>query len=317
MDVVKGRLDFDNESIASQAQAEAQSIEHIVRDYKMDVRDRVAIDQFSQKEYQNRYNNEKIRVITVANKCHEHYMRGTPGAILSPGQTGIKDLRAKLCEGPSDDLVRAFARHLANHINMFRRISIWADGPKMPPRDAAMALFEKYSRWSVEEFKALLLKAFMQYKRSLNTRFTDKWKEAIEKVIDRWIDIYAARTQGVFIRQGGRHTPTLKAKPTQNTTETKPKKSKIVVSWTENLLTVVEDDLPGLLKSVWDVINEVEAGICQNITDVVEKICHGLEMLDTIGGTNLDGVFELFKAHSQSCNRDVKDGIVELKTNLR
>jgi hypothetical protein len=147
-----------------------------------------------------------------------------------------------------------------------------------------------------------------QYKKLLVTRLHSKWANDALAVIDGWTTTYAPRTQGVFFRQGGRHSPVIKG--AQNK---KPK----LVSWVEPLLIVVEDDVPGLLKSTWDVINEVEGNICENILDVVEKIRHGLEMLDTIGGANLEGVFEIFAEESRTCVRDIRDGIIELKTDLR
>lgn len=125
--------------------------------------------------------------------------------------------------------------------------------------------------------------------------------------MDGWTT-FAPVSQGVFIRQGGRHSPKPKGMKTG-----KPQ----LVSWVEGLLLIVEDDVLALLKSIWDVINEVEGRIRENIFDVVEKICHGLEMLDTIGGSNLEGVFEIFKEEGKVCTSDIKDGIVELKTNLR
>lgn len=303
----KAQLDNNNESVTAQATLDVENIERQILEYRISVRDRVIIDHFSQKEYQNKHNTSKIRVITVANKCHEQYMLGTNKAILSIDKTGIKDLQAFMCETPSKDRVRAFARHSANCIMKMRRITIWADGPKMPPRDAAMALFEQHTRWGVDSHKVSLVKALTHYKKLLITRFNSKWTVEAQTVMDGWTT-YAPVSQGVFIRQGGRHSPQIKGIKTK-----KPK----LVSWVEGLLTIVEDDVLSLLKSTWDAINEVEGRIFENIFDVVEKICHGLEMLDTIGGSNLEGVFEIFKEEGKACAGDVKDGIIELRTNLR
>jgi hypothetical protein len=195
-----------------------------------------------------------------------------------------------------------------NCIIRMRRITIWADGPKMPPRDAAMAVFEQHTRWGVDGYKALLIKALTQYKKLLNTRFTSKWANDAQTTMDTWTAAYAAVSQGVFIRQGGRHSP----KP-KGTKTGKPK----LVSWNEDLLVVVEDDVLSLLKLTIDVINEVEGRICENITEVGEKIHHGLDMLDSIGGANLEGVFELFKEEGKTCMRDVKEGIKELENDMR
>jgi hypothetical protein len=301
----KSQLDPDDESI--EATAAVKKIERQILEYRISVRDRVITDHFSQKEYQNKHDTSKIRVITVANKCHEQYMLGTKKAILSIDKTGIKNLRAYMCDTPSRDRVRAFARHSANTINKIRRICIWADGPKMPPRDAAMALFEDHARWAVENYITLLSKAVTQYKRLMVTRLSSKWANDAQTAIDGWA-VYAARTQGVFFRQGGRHSPQIKGARTK-----KPK----LVSWIEPLLKVAEDDVSSLLKSMWDVLQEVEGNIGENIVDVVEKIRHGLEMLDTIGGANLEGVFEIFAEESRTCVRDMKEGMVELRTNLR
>jgi hypothetical protein len=302
----KSQLNTNHESI--EATADIQKIGRQILEYRISVRDRVITDHFSQKEYQNKYDNSKIRVITVGNKCHEQHMLGTHKAVLSIDKTGIKTLRAYLCDTPSTDSVRAFARHSSNCVNKIRRILIWAAGSKMPPRDAAMALFEEHARWGADGYKVLLTKALTQYKKLLVTRLHSKWANDALAVIDGWTTTYAPRTQGVFFRQGGRHSPVIKG--AQNK---KPK----LVSWVEPLLIVVEDDVPGLLKSTWDVINEVEGNICENILDVVEKIRHGLEMLDTIGGANLEGVFEIFAEESRTCVRDIRDGIIELKTDLR
>ncbi|KAG9758394.1 hypothetical protein KCU73_g3918, partial [Aureobasidium melanogenum] len=300
--------DADDESITLQAKANVQAIQRQILEYRIAVRDRIVTDHFSRKKYQNKHDAGKIRVITVANKCHEHYMNGSNKAVLSFDQTGIRELRAYMCETPSRDRVRAFARHSANCITKMRRLAIWADGPKMPPRDAAMALFEQHTHWRIEGYRVSLIKASAQYKKLLNTRFTSTWADAAQKTMDSWAAKYAARTQGVFIRQGGRHNPKIKG--------SKSKKPELV-SWIEDLLVVVEDDVPSLLKSTWDAINEAEGNICENISGVIDKIRHGLEMLDTIGGANLDGVFELFEEEGKSCTRDIKEGIVELKTNLR
>ncbi|CAD0091771.1 unnamed protein product, partial [Aureobasidium mustum] len=289
----------DDEDIVSQARANVQAIDRQILEYRIAVRDRI---------YQNKHDASKIRVITVANKCHEHYMNGTNKAILSFDQTGIRELRAYMCETPSRERVRAFTRHSANCITKMRRISIWADGPKMPPRDAAMALFGQHTQWGVEGDRVSLTKVLTQYKKLLNTRFSSTWADAAQKTMDGWATKYAARTQGVFIRQGGRHNPRIKG--------SKSKKPELV-SWIEDLLLVVEDDVPSLLKSTWDAVNVAEGNICENISRVVDKIRHGLEMLDTIGGANLEGVFELFDEEGKSCARDIKEGIVELKTNLR
>jgi hypothetical protein len=302
----KSQLNTNNESI--EATADVQKIERQILEYRISVRDRVITDHFSQKEYQNKYDNSKIRVITVGNKCHEQHMIGTHKAILSIDKTGIKTLRAYLCDTPSTDSVKAFARHSSNCVNKMRRLAIWADGSKMPPRDAAMALFEEHASWGADGYKLLLIKALTQYKKLLITRLHSKWANEAQAVIDGWTATYAARTQGVFFRQGGRHSPQLKGAKTK-----KPK----LVSWIELLLTVVEDDVPGLLKSTWDVINEAEGNICENVLDVVEKIRHGLEMLDTIGAANLEGVFEIYAEESRTCVRDVKESMVELRTNLR
>jgi hypothetical protein len=302
----KSQLNPDDERL--EAAADVQKIERQILEYRISVRDRVIADHFSQKEYQNKHDNGKIRVITVANKCYEQFMLGTNKAILSVHMTGIKDLRAFMCETPSKDRVRAFARHSSNCITKMRRISIWAEGPKMPPRDAAMALFEQHTRWGVDGYKVLLIKALTQYKKLLNTRFTSKWANDAQTTMDNWTTTYAAVSQGVFIRQGGRHSPRPKGVKTG-----KPK----LVSWVEDLLLVVEDDVPSLLKSTFDVINEVEGRICENISDVGEKIHHGLDMLDSIGGSNLEGVFELFKEEGKTCIRDVRDGFKELEKDLR
>ncbi|CAD0113024.1 unnamed protein product [Aureobasidium uvarum] len=300
----------DDQSITAQVTADIQTIERQILEHKIAVRDRIITDHFSQKEYQNKHNAGKIRVITVANKCHEYYMAGSQShkAVLSFDKTGIQELRAYMCETPSRDRVRAFARHSANCITKIRRVAIWADGPKMPPRDAAMALFEQHARWGVEGDRVLLVKSSTQYKKLLNTRFSSTWADAAQKTMDAWTAKYAARTQGVFIRQGGRHSPVLRGMKTK-----KPQ----LVSWVEDLLLVVEDDIFNLLKSTWDVINEVDGSICENISNVVEKIRHGLEIQDEIGGANLEGVFELFEEERKFCIRDIRDGIIELKTNLR
>jgi hypothetical protein len=237
-------------------------------------------------------------------------MLGTNKAILPVEMTGIKDLRAYLCEAPSRDRVRAFARHSADCITKLRRVSIWADGPKMPPRDAAMELFEQLTRWNAKEHKGSLVKALAQYKKQLNTHFTSTWEEAVQKVMDGWTTSYAARTQGVFIRQGGRHTPNTKGMKLKSV---KPR----LVSWIEELLIVVEDDVVDLLKPTWVAINQVEATIDQSIKDVVKKISHGLETLDTIGNATLEDVFTLFEEERDACIRDMRDGINELKTKLR
>ncbi|KAH0341046.1 hypothetical protein KCU81_g6508, partial [Aureobasidium melanogenum] len=309
LQAAKLRLDNeDDESLKLQAKADVQAIERQIFEYRIAVRDRIVTDHFTQKKYQNKHDSGKIRVITVANKCHEHYMNGSNKAVLSFDKTGIQELRAYMCETPSRDRVRAFARHSANCITKMRRIAIWADGPKMPPRDAAMALFEQHTRWGIEGRKVSLIKAATQYKKLLNTRFSSTWADAAQKIIDSWTVKYAARTQGVFIRQGGRHNPKIKG--------SKSKKPELV-SWIEDLLSVVEDDVPSLLKSTWDAINEADGSICENICEVVEKIRHGLEMLDTIGGANLEGVFELFEDERKICTRDIKEGVIELKTDLR
>jgi len=237
-------------------------------------------------------------------------MLGKNGAILSVDQTGIKELRAYMCEAPSTDRVRAFARHLALCLTKILRVSIWADGPKMPPRDTAMALFEQYTRWSIKDFKTSLTRAVVQYKKSLYTRFTDTWEEAVQKVIDRWIASYAARTQGVFIRQGGRHSPNTKG------VKTAAKKQKLV-SWPEDLLVVAEDDVVDLLKPTWTAINEVESGIEKYARNVVDKIGQGLKTLDTIGDATLEGVLSLFEDERDLCIRDLHDDIIELKNNLK
>ncbi|KAH0372893.1 hypothetical protein KCU65_g886, partial [Aureobasidium melanogenum] len=298
----------EDESIKLQAKADVQAIERQIFEYRIAVRDRIVTDHFTQKKYQNKHDSGKIRIITVANKCHEHYMNGSNKAILSFDKTGIQELRAYMCETPSRDRVRAFTRHSANCITKMRRIAIWADGPKMPPRDAAMALFEQHTQWGIEGYRVSLIKASTQYKKLLNTRFSSTWADAAQKTIDGWAIKYAARTQGVFIRQGGRHNPKVKGARSK-----KPE----LVSWIEDLLVIVEDDVPSLLKSTWDAINEADGNICENIFEVVEKVRHGLEMLDTIGGANLEGVFELFEDERKACARDIKEGIIELKTNLR
>jgi hypothetical protein len=306
----KSQLDSADEIVAAQAADNVRSIERQIFEYRISVRDRIITDHFSQKEYRAKHDTGKIRVTTVANKCHEQHMLGTNKAILPVEMTGIKDLRAYMCEAPSRDRVRAFTRHSADCITKLRRVAIWADGPKMPPRDAAMALFEQHTRWNAKEHKALLIKALTHYKKLLNTRFTSTWEDAAQKTIDGWTTSYAARTQGVFIRQGGRHTPNTKGM------KLKSKKPRLV-SWIEDLLVFVEDDVLDLLKSTWDVINEVEAGIHQSVNDVVKKISHGLETLDTIGGATLEDVFTLFKEERDTCIRDVHEGIIELKTKLR
>ncbi|KAH0292372.1 hypothetical protein KCU62_g2041, partial [Aureobasidium sp. EXF-3399] len=301
---------IDDESLAAQATVNVQKCDRHILEYRISVRDRVVTDHFSQKEYRSKHDNSKIRVITVANKCHEQYMLGKNGAILSVDQTGIKELRAYMCEAPSTDRVRAFARHLALCLTKILRVSIWADGPKMPPRDTAMALFEQYTRWSIKEFKSSLTRAVVQYKKSLYTRFTDTWEEAVQKVIDRWIASYAARTQGVFIRQGGRHSPNTKG------VKTAAKKQKLV-SWPEDLLVVAEDDVVDLLKPTWAAINEVESGIEKYTRNVVDKISRGLKTLDTIGDATLEGVLSLFEDERDLCVRDLHDDIIELKNNLK
>lgn len=303
----RSQLDSDTESI--EAATEVQKIERQILNYRIAVRDRIIADHFSQKEFQNKHDAGKIRVITVANKCHEQYMLGTKKAILPADMTGIKDLRAYMCETPSKDRVRAFARHSANCITKMRRISIWAAGPKMPPRDAAMALFEQHTRWNIQGHKTSLIKASTHYKKLLNARVSSTWEDAARKVMDGWTTSYAARTQGVFIRQGGRHSPNVKG-------AAKTKKPELV-SWIEHLLVVAEDDVPDLLKSTSDAINEVEASICESVRDVVKKIRHGLDMLDTIGGANLEEVFTLFEAQRNVCIRDIEEGITKLKSDLR
>jgi predicted CopG family antitoxin len=313
LDAAKSQLHTDDEEIATQATADVQNIERHIFEYRISVRERVIADHFSQKEYRDKRNNTKITVITVANKCHEQHMLGTDKAILPVEMTGIKDLRAYLCETPSKDRVRAFARRSEHCINKIRRIFIWADGPKMPPRDAAMAVFEQHTHCEIKEHKASLTKALIQYKKSLITRNASKWGDLAEKKMEEWADTYPARTQGVFIRQGGRHSPKLKAK----SDEQPGKKKTRIISWPGDLLIIIEDDVMSLLKSTEDVINGVERSVCEHIRNTVEKIKHGLETLDTIGGANLEDVFKLFEGERDACMRDVETSIKELVANLR
>jgi hypothetical protein len=316
LEAAKAQLDLLDGDIISQATAEVQNIERQILEYRISVRERVIADHFSQRDYRDKHNSTKIRVITVANKCHEQHVLGNDEAILPVDMTGIKDLRAYLCATPSKDRVRAFARHSAYSITKLRRIAIWAAGPAMPPRDAAMALFEQYTRWSVKEHKATILKASVQYKKSLNGRFTSTWAAAAQEKIDGWIATYAARTQSVFIRQGGRHSPKLKSlrgSKTEGKNVPKPK----LVSWPEDLLTVAEDDVLSLLDSTWDVIKEIEGFICRDIRNVVKQISRGLKELNTIGGTNLEHVFTLFEEQRDIYTRDVEEGIKELTAELK
>jgi hypothetical protein len=307
----KFQLDAADESITAQATANVQNIERHILEYRISVRDRVVIDHFSQREFRNKHDPCRIRVITVANKCHEQHMLGTNKAILPVEMTGIRELRAYMCEAPSRDRVRAFARHSADCMNKMRRISIWAEGPKMLPRDAAMALFEQHTRWSIKEYKASLIKSSTHYKKQLSACVTSTWEEAAQKTMDGWTASYAARTQGVFIRQGGRHTPSTKG------TKTKTKKQKLV-SWIEDLLVPVEDDIVRLLPESTSVaIKGVEASISESVRDVVKKIRQGLERLDTIGGANLEGVFALFEEERDLCISDVHDDIAKLEADLR
>ncbi|THX22628.1 hypothetical protein D6D12_09029 [Aureobasidium pullulans] len=293
---------------SQQAPTEVERIEREIRDYRIKVRDRIVTDHFHQKRFQNKNDAGKIRVITVANKCHEKYMRGSTDAILSWDQTGIKELRAYMCETPSRDRVRAFARHSAKCITKMRRLSIWADGPKMPPRDAALALFAQHARWSANGYLEKLFKASKDYRKTLQSFNHAVWAGNATKTIVGWSTKYAARTQGVFIRQGGRHNPKLKGSK-----EKKPK----LVSWNEDLLTVVEDDVLTSVKSIFSVVKDNEGSMQETISDGIEKIRNGLEMLDTIGGANLDGVFELFNDEAKQCIRDIREGIFELKQKIR
>lgn len=293
---------------SQQAPTEVERIEREIRDYRIKVRDRIVTDHFHQKRFQNKNDAGKIRVITVANKCHEKYMRGSTDATLSWDQTGIKELRAYMCETPSRDRVRAFARHSAKCITKMRRLSIWADGPKMPPRDAALALFAQHARWSANGYLEKLFKASKDYRKTLQSFNHAVWAGNATKTIVGWSTKYAARTQGVFIRQGGRHNPKLKGSK-----EKKPK----LVSWNEDLLTVVEDDVLTSVKSIFSVVKDNEGSMQETISDGIEKIRNGLEMLDTIGGANLDGVFELFNDEAKQCIRDIREGIFELKQKIR
>ncbi|KAG9848357.1 hypothetical protein KCU98_g5469, partial [Aureobasidium melanogenum] len=220
-------------------------------------------------------------------------------------KTGFLELREYMCETPSRDLVRAFARHSTNCLTRMRRISIWADGPKLPPQDAAMALFQQHARWGVDGYEKKLSKVTKQYEAAFNMRVSI---DAVHGIIDGWTTKYAARTQGVFIRQGGRHSPSGKGSKTK-----KPQ----LVSWVEDLLSVVEDDVIALLDSTFRVIDDIDGSICESVFDIVEKIRHGLEMLDTIGGANLEGVFEIFEQERKLCARDIKESIDELKTKMR
>lgn len=241
----------------------------------------------------------------VANRCHEQYVLGTDKADLPLEKTGFLELREYMCETPSRDLVRAFARRSTSCITRMRRVSIYLDGPKLPPRDAAMALFQQHARWGVDGQEKKLIKVTKQYEAAFNMRISI---DAVQGIIDGWTTKYAARTQGVFIRQGGRHSPQVKGSTT--------KKAQLV-SWIDGLLSVIKDDVIALLDSTFQVIDEIDGSICESVFDIVEKIFHGLEMLDTIGGANLEGVFEIFKQERKLCARDIKESIDELKAKMR
>ncbi|KAG9659229.1 hypothetical protein KCU95_g10251, partial [Aureobasidium melanogenum] len=303
--IAKSQLHDHDENIAAQATVDMRNIEQQILEHRMNTRDRVATDHFSQKKFQNKHDNGKIRVILVANRCHEQYLLGTDKAILALEKTGFLELREYMCETPSRDLVRASARHSTNCLTRMRRISIWADGSKLPPRDAAMALFQQHARWGVDGYEKKLSKVTKQYEAAFNMRVSI---DAVHGIIDGWTTKYAARTQGVFIRQGGRHSPSGKGSKTK-----KPQP----VSWVEDLLSVVEDDVIALLDSTFRVIDDIDGSVCESVFDIVEKIRHGLEMLDTIGGANLEGVFEIFEQERKLCARDIKESIDELKTKMR
>ncbi|KAH0370096.1 hypothetical protein KCU65_g2874, partial [Aureobasidium melanogenum] len=91
----------DDESIKLQAKSNVQTIERQIFEFRIAVRDRIITNHFTQKKYQNKHDSGKIRVITVANKCHEHYMNGSNKAVLSFDKIGIQELRAYMCETPS------------------------------------------------------------------------------------------------------------------------------------------------------------------------------------------------------------------------
>ncbi|THX18678.1 hypothetical protein D6D17_01980 [Aureobasidium pullulans] len=300
--IAKAQENGDDDQIRQDAKTKVNKIETDIFEHRMQIRDRFIVQHFHQKRFQNKKNNKKITVILVANKCQESYLLGLTNATVALEKTGIPEVQAKLCETPSRDKVQALARQISKSITKLRRISVWADGPKMPPQDAAMAVFELHARWGVDGFLVQLIKASKKYRKVLVSRFHTAWQDAALLVMDGWSSKYAPRTQGVFIRQGGRHSPKLKGEKTAR-----------LISWNEDLMTVAEDDVVTKLSGIFRTIDEIEGSLVEHIADGLEKICNGLEMLDTIGGSNLEGVFELFKEEGRSCTRDMKRGISELK----
>jgi len=308
--VAESQLNATDESIATQARFDVRNIKTRIREHKMSARDRVVIDFFSQKEFRDKRNGSKIHVIIVGNKCQEQHMLGEDReeeAILSIHQTGIKELRAFLCVTPSTDRVRAFVRRSEDCINKLRCILIWADGTTMPPRDAAMEIFKQHTDCKIKEHKTLLNKGLTEYRRFLATRCVRTWEELAGKKTEEWIEAYSARTLGVFIRQGGRHSPQVKGQ--KNKTQ--------VISLNEGLLMIAEDGVSSQLKSIGDVVDKVERGVCENVRNTLKKIIHGLKALDAIGGANLDDVFKLFEDERDLCIRDVGEGMKELMAKLR
>lgn len=307
-DAENHELGCNDEQAKAQTTAEIENLKREILEYKIAVRDRIVIDFFHQKEFQDRTGSGRIRVLTVANRCHEQHMLGFQKAVLSPDMTGIRELRAYMCETPSRDRVQAFARRSAKCLIKIKRVSIWADGPKMPPRDAAMALFEKNTNLTVDGYARGMEKAAKEIRNTMIRYSVAGWAENATNTMDGWAALYPARTQGVFVRQNGRHNPKLKG-----CTDKKPP----TVSWTEKLLMVAEDDVIALLETVTSAIEASAGPVEEHINLAHESICHGLETLDTIGGANLDGVFELFRSEADTCKRDMQENFDQLKREIR
>ncbi|KAH0279039.1 hypothetical protein KCU91_g2025, partial [Aureobasidium melanogenum] len=305
--IAQCQMNDDDETIQAQAKTEAENIERQIFEHRIKVRVRYLTDHYHQKKFQK---GGKIRVILVSNICFEMYMLGQLGAKLPYHMTGIQELREWMCETPSRDGVLAFARRLENFDAKLQRIMIWTDGPKMPPQEAAMVVFEQYARWNVEDHMEKLNKALKQYKVSLNNRCTSIWVDGAQKKMDDWSKKYPARTQGVFMRQGGRHIPKLKS-----STDEKPQKPPLV-SWVEDLMTIVEDDVTNF-ESLIKVLDNVQGSINESISRNVDMIFCDLEKLDTIAGASLDGVSEVFGDERKSCIRDIDRSIIKLRKNLR
>ncbi|THY04200.1 hypothetical protein D6D02_08024 [Aureobasidium pullulans] len=271
--------------------------------YKLDVNDRVLETYFGQRRYQDQHK-KPMKVITISNTEYEKHI--APGhalgiPFLSISETRIPELRAWICEAPSDRQVRAFAIYVHELIRHCHRGKICLETPTAVRQVEATREYEKIAKMPVNSYLKDLDEAADSYHSELEKeQCPEKWWGKARKLIETWTSITGQRV-GSVLKGSGRWTPPKKKMETEIPD---------TISFNGGLLKVAEFKVRNKESIIIEQLHKTEFKIAKALRAKLEQMGDSLVKQELIGSMNQSDFTSFIAEEGEACIRGIKaDGL--------